>query len=95
MKPEARKTFREACLLLRRLTRKEKKVWYVDYVCDIMDKLKDSKFQVAAKNEDDIKNFGKLTTWLKAGTVREGRRALDEIIESMGKKVNNSGGVDG
>jgi hypothetical protein len=88
---EALETFREACLKLRYLTRNEKKVWYLDHVCTIMEKLKGSKFQVAEKLKDDEENFGKLTTWLMADTVREGRRALDEIIESVEKELEKSG----
>lgn len=84
-------TFLDACNLLRDLTREEKKVWYMDYVCDILDELINRKFHIAEEPKDDEANFENLKNWLKASRVREGRRALDKIIESMQKKLKAGG----
>ncbi|MHC4121135.1 MAG: tetratricopeptide repeat protein [Planctomycetota bacterium] len=92
--PVPQQTFRDACNLLRDLTRKEKKVWYMDYVCDILDELINRKFQVSEKPKEDEVNFEYLKKWLEASIVRDGRRALDKIIEDMEKRLKTAGEVD-
>lgn len=86
---EARETFKDACLLLRRLTREQKKVWYVDYVYDIIENLPQRGLHFDTDN--DCKNLKKIKTWLVAETVREGRRALEKIIESADNKLKKTG----
>ena len=92
-KQEAQQTLLDACNKLRDLTREMKKVWYVDYVYDIMESLHKRDFKFGT--DDDVGNLEKIETWLTAGTVREGRHALDKIIKSVDNKVNKSGEVDG
>jgi tetratricopeptide (TPR) repeat protein len=92
--PVPQQTFLDACNLLRDLTRKEKKVWYMDYVCNIIDELIKRQFQVAEKPEDDEVNFENLRKWLEASSVIDGRRALDRIIKNMEKRLKAAGEVD-
>ncbi|MCK4817607.1 hypothetical protein KA005_17695, partial [bacterium] len=80
-KDTARETFHEGCLSLRNLTRKAKKVWYIEYIRDLMD---DFGQEYPLKSDD---HFCNLSEWLKADTVRKGRYALDKIMEDIEKKI--------
>jgi len=85
---KAIETFHEACLTLRDLTRNEKKVWYVDHVCEILDELRsDDKFwsDVKKSNKEDFKD---IRNWLISDTVRAGRSALDRIIDDAEEIIN-------
>jgi tetratricopeptide (TPR) repeat protein len=80
---EAQTTLLEACRLLRRVIRKQKKVWYNDYIRDIIDELQDNKFL-----KEEGSHLGDVRKWLDSEHVRNGRRGLDEIIRIMDEKLN-------
>ena len=87
-KDKARETFSEGCLRLRNLTRKAKKVWYIDYIRDLM---RDFRQEYPIKSVDHDTYFSDLEEWLEADTVKKGRYALDKIMEGIEKKFEEGG----
>ena len=77
---DALKTFHDACLRLRRMTREQKKIWHTDYVCNMFKKLQEAEIKVDGKTLIDKEKYDHLNAWLSSTHVRAGRQTLEEII---------------
>jgi tetratricopeptide (TPR) repeat protein len=97
----------EACKMLRKMTRKKKKIWFSDYLEDSFTVLAESKHVQEIKKEEAKKeeakkeeakkeerekrdDIDKLGYWWRSSVVREGKEALDNIINALEEKTAKS-----
>jgi cellobiose-specific phosphotransferase system component IIA len=89
----------EACKMLRKMTRRKKKIWFSDYLEDSLTVLSENenvrglmkegtKKEEAKKEEREKRDdIDKLADWWRSSVVREGKEALDNIISVLEEKT--------